>query len=173
MAAPSALHHRGRRIAGRALRAVPAGGDQRAAAARRSLAPPRPWSLSRPPGSPTAHGWAWPLALRPAIARARRLIETHLADHLTIGGLAAATHLSPAYFAELFSAETGETPGQYRTRLRIERARLLLAETDMPITMIAADLGYSSSQHFATAFRRDTGTTPSRYRREVTDRTHP
>ena len=57
-------------------------------------------------------------------------------------------------------------------RLRIERARLLLAETDMPITMIAADLGYSSSQHFATSFRRDTGTTPSRYRRQVTDRTH-
>jgi AraC-like DNA-binding protein len=113
-----------------------------------------------------------PLALRPAIAHARRLIETHLADHLTIGDLAAATHLSPAYFGELFRAETGETPGQYRTRLRIERARLLLAETDMAITMIAADLGYSSSQHFAAAFRRDNGTTPSRYRRQVTDRTH-
>lgn len=110
-----------------------------------------------------------PLALRPAIARARLLIETHLADRLTIGDLAAAAHLSPAYFAELFRAETGQSPGQYRNRLRIERARLLLAETDMPVTMIAADLGYSSSQHFATAFRRGTGATPSQYRRQVTD----
>jgi AraC-like DNA-binding protein len=113
-----------------------------------------------------------PLALRPAIAHARRLIETRLADHLTIGDLAAATHLSPAYFAELFRAETGQTPGQYRTRLRIERARMLLAETEMPVTMIAANLGYSSSQHFATAFRRDTGTTPSRYRRQAANQTH-
>ena len=74
-------------------------------------------------------------------------------DHLTISDLAA-THLSPTYFAELFRAETGPTPGQYRTRLRIERARLLLAETDMPTTMIATDLGYSSSQHFARALIR-------------------
>jgi AraC-like DNA-binding protein len=106
-----------------------------------------------------------PLALRPAIAHAQRLIEADLAAHLAVGDLAAAVHLSPAYFAELFRAETGQTPGQYRSRLRIERARMLLAETDMAITMIAADLGYSSSQHFATAFRGDTGTTPSQYRR--------
>jgi AraC-like DNA-binding protein len=110
-----------------------------------------------------------PLALRPPIAHARLLIQTHLADHLTISDLAAATHLSPAYLAALFRAQTGETPGQYRTRLRTERARLLLAETDLPITMIAADLGYSSSQHFATAFRHAAGTTPTRYRRQVAE----
>ncbi|MFC5753765.1 helix-turn-helix domain-containing protein [Actinomadura rugatobispora] len=107
-------------------------------------------------------------ALHPAVAQARRLIETHLADGLTVGELAAATHLSPAHLTALFRGETGETPGRYRTRLRIERARLLLGETDLPITMLAADLGYSSSQHFATAFRRETGTTPSRYRRDAT-----
>ncbi|QPK43583.1 helix-turn-helix transcriptional regulator [Streptomyces gardneri] len=49
----------------------------------------------------------------------------------------------------------------------MERARLLLAETDLAITVIAMDLGYSSSQHFATAFRRETDTTPSRYRSAV------
>lgn len=53
-----------------------------------------------------------PHALRPAIAHALRLIEAHLADHLTVGDLAAATRLSPAYFAEVFRAETGQTPGQ-------------------------------------------------------------
>ncbi|MFD0149512.1 helix-turn-helix transcriptional regulator [Streptomyces sp. NPDC055721] len=74
-----------------------------------------------------------------------------------------------------FRTEIGETPARYRTRLRMERARLLLAETDLPIcrsavlpiTVIAMDLGYSSSQHFATAFRRETDTTPSRYRSAV------
>ncbi|WP_052489437.1 AraC family transcriptional regulator [Streptomyces sp. 150FB] len=108
-----------------------------------------------------------PLALHPALATAKRLIEDRLADGLTVVELAAAAHLSPSHLAELFRAETGETPGRYRTRLRTERARLLLAETDLPITTLAADLGYSSSQHFATAFRRETGTTPSRYRAQV------
>ncbi|MFC4587535.1 helix-turn-helix domain-containing protein [Sphaerisporangium corydalis] len=103
-------------------------------------------------------------AVHPAVAHARRLIETLLAEGPTVAELAAATHLSPAHFAELFRAETGETPGRYRTRLRVERARLLLTETDLTITMIAADLGYSSPQHFATAFRAATGTTPSGFR---------
>jgi AraC-like DNA-binding protein len=113
------------------------------------------------------------LAMHPAIATAKRLIENRWAEGLTVDELAAAAHLSPAHFAELFRTETGETPGRYRTRLRTERARLLLTETDLPITTIAADLGHCSSQHFATAFRRETGTTPSRYRREATGRTCP
>lgn len=108
------------------------------------------------------------LALHPAVATAKRLIEHGLADHLTVADLAGAAHLSPAHLAELFHAEMGETPGRYRTRLRMERARMLLTETDLPITVVAADLGYSSSQHFATAFRHETGSTPSRYRREAT-----
>jgi AraC-like DNA-binding protein len=110
------------------------------------------------------------LVLHPAVAMAKRLIENRLADGLTVSDLAAEAHVSPAHLAELFHTETGETPGRYRTRLRMERARLLLAETDLPITTLAADLGYSSSQHFATAFRRETRTTPSRYRHQVTGR---
>ncbi len=112
------------------------------------------------------------LAMHPAIATAKRLIENHLAEGLTVDDLAAAVHLSPAHFAELFRAEIGETPGRYRTRLRVERARLLLSETDLPITTIATDLGYSSSQHFATVFRHGTGTTPTRYRHKITGRAH-
>ncbi|MGW3956418.1 AraC family transcriptional regulator [Streptomyces sp. NPDC004752] len=108
------------------------------------------------------------LAVHPAVATAKRLIENRLSEGVTVDALAAEAHLSSAYLAELFRAETGETPGRYRTRLRMERARLLLAETDLPVTTIAADLGYSSSQHFATAFRRDTGTTPTRYRSAAT-----
>ncbi|MGN9847029.1 helix-turn-helix domain-containing protein [Nonomuraea sp. H19] len=108
------------------------------------------------------------LAMHPAIAIAKRLIENRLAEGLTVDDLAAAVHLSPAHFAALFRTEIGETPGRYRARLRMERARLLLRETDLPITMIATDLGYSSSQHFATAFRHEAGTTPSRYRSSVT-----
>ncbi|MFI6603677.1 helix-turn-helix transcriptional regulator [Nonomuraea sp. NPDC050536] len=94
-----------------------------------------------------------------------------MAEGLTVDDLAATVRLSPPHFAELFRTEIGETPGRYRTRLRMERARLLLTETDLPITTIATDLGYSSSQHFATAFRRETGTTPSRHRHKVTGRT--
>lgn len=109
------------------------------------------------------------LAIHPAVAAARQLIAARLADTLTVSELAAAVHLSAGYFTELFRAETGESPGRYRSRLRIERARLLLTETETPITTIATDLGYSSPQHFATAFRGDTGKTPSQFRKAATE----
>ena len=52
-------------------------------------------------------------------------------------------------------------------RVRIERARTLLAEKDLSITRIAAELGYSAPSHFTRAFQRTTGMTPRRYRSVV------
>jgi len=115
----------------------------------------------RPPGRDAA--------VHPGVAAARQIIRARLADSLTISELAATVHLSAGYLSELFRAETGESPGRYRARLRIERARLLLRETETPVTTIAADLGFSSPQHFATAFRDDTGKTPSQFRKAATD----
>jgi len=49
-------------------------------------------------------------------------------------------------------------------QVRIERARELLAEQDLSVTQVAAELGYSAPAHFARAFRRETGTSPRHYR---------
>jgi AraC-like DNA-binding protein len=51
------------------------------------------------------------------------------------------------------------------TQVRVERARELLAERDLSITDVAAELGYSAPAHFARAFRRETGLSPRHYRR--------
>lgn len=50
-------------------------------------------------------------------------------------------------------------------QVRIERARELLAERDLSVTDVAAELGYSAPAHFARAFRRETGLSPRHYRR--------
>jgi transcriptional regulator GlxA family with amidase domain len=62
---------------------------------------------------------------------------------------------------------TGCTPMEYLLRLRIERAKSLLRETDMKIIDIAMACGIGSSQYFANIFRQSTGVTPSSYRRHV------
>jgi two-component system response regulator YesN len=58
-------------------------------------------------------------------------------------------------------------PADYVSRQKVARATDLLRKTGMPVTQIATNLGYSSSQYFATAFRRYTGKTPSVARREA------
>jgi AraC-like DNA-binding protein len=105
------------------------------------------------------------LALHPAVARVLHVLETRYAERLPLAALARSACLSPSYLGELFTAQLGMSPARYQARLRIRRARTLLAETDQPITRIAAELGFSSPQHFATAFRAHTDTTPREFRR--------
>jgi AraC-like DNA-binding protein len=64
----------------------------------------------------------------------------------------------------VFQKLTGGTPMEYLSRLRMERAKTLLRETDIKIIDIAFACGSSSSQYFANTFKHATGMTPSEYR---------
>lgn len=64
----------------------------------------------------------------------------------------------------VFQKLTGSTPMEYLARLRMERAKTLLRETDTKVIDIAFECGFSSSQYFANTFRHATGMTPSNYR---------
>lgn len=88
----------------------------------------------------------------------------HLADDLSVQDAAGVADLSTSRFHERFAEETGFSPIEYHTRLRLHRARQLLTETSQPITRIAFDLGYSSSQYFATVFKNHVGLTPGEFR---------
>lgn len=104
------------------------------------------------------------LVVHPAVAEARRVLDSDLSAEVSLVELATKVHLSPTYLVQLFGAQIGESPGRYRQHRRLERARSLLAETDLRITDIAGELGFSSPQHFATAFRQQHGMTPRAFR---------
>ena len=67
----------------------------------------------------------------------------------------------------VFQNLTGSPPMEYLSRLRIERAKTLLRETENKIIDIAFECGFSSSQYFANTFKHATGATPSEYRKHV------
>ena len=73
--------------------------------------------------------------------------------------------LSPPYLSQLFKADKGLGISSYITKLRVERAREMLRETDLPIEDIALQLGYARANYFAMVFKKETGDTPSAYRR--------
>lgn len=104
-------------------------------------------------------------AMHPAVARAIARIEDQPTTRWSLHALAEASGVSRTRLQQLFERDIGISPVAYAMRLRLQRAQHLLRETDQPVTQIALELGFSSSQHFATTFRRQYGMSPTRYRR--------
>lgn len=74
-------------------------------------------------------------------------------------------HMSRSNLMRVFRKATGQTPIEYLTRLRIQRAMEMLRNTDLPITEIAFKIGFRDSNYFTRQFRNITGLTPSSYRK--------
>ena len=91
-------------------------------------------------------------------------IRDYLEHELSLVELAAVAQMSPTHFARLFKQATGRTPHQYVTTCRMEQAKRLLVETDLPLIDIAAQVGCADHSHFTALFRQYVGTTPKVYR---------
>ena len=108
----------------------------------------------------------WPKAklLPHKLRRAIQYIDDNLRDDLTLSALASAVSLSPGHFAHAFRQTTGVAPHRYVLERRVERAKELLRQSDLPITEIADRIGCSSHSHFSVLFHRVTGVTPREFR---------
>ena len=94
-------------------------------------------------------------------------IQTYLEHNLGLAELAQLSNLSPFYFSRLFKESTGITPYQYISKLRMERAKRLLKNTELAIADIALSCGFASQSCFSTAFRKGVGVTPKTYRDRI------
>lgn len=72
--------------------------------------------------------------------------------------------LSPNYFGDLISKESGTTAQRHIQDAVIERSKQLLIETRLPVSEIACQLGFEYPQHFSRLFKSRTGMTPNEYR---------
>ncbi|MGL5011645.1 MAG: helix-turn-helix domain-containing protein [Paracoccaceae bacterium] len=104
--------------------------------------------------------------------RCLELMRARLSEDISLDELAAETRLSPFHFARMFKKSVGVPPRVHLTRLRIERACELLEQTDLPVTEIAFEVGYSSNQVLARVFLKNRRMSPSDYRRTVRDPVH-
>ncbi|WP_298366324.1 AraC family transcriptional regulator [uncultured Bradyrhizobium sp.] len=99
--------------------------------------------------------------------RLAEYIEDHVSDDIPLTALAQLVELSPYHLCRTFRRSFGVPPQKYHAMRRIERAKQMLAERELSITMIAQAIGFGESSTFSSAFRRLTGQTPSRYRRDL------
>ena len=97
------------------------------------------------------------------------LMRARLSEDISLDELAAEVRLSPFHFARMFKQTVGMPPRVYLTRLRVEKACELLEMTDLPVTQIAYEVGYSSNQVLARVFVKHRHMSPSDYRRAARD----
>ncbi|WP_411084584.1 GlxA family transcriptional regulator [Streptomyces sp. cmx-18-6] len=90
---------------------------------------------------------------------------TRLDTDLSVDRLAARAGLSPRTFARRFARQLGTSPGHWLLQQRIDAARSLLEQTDLPVETIAARVGLSSAVNLRRRFHTALGTTPGAYRR--------
>lgn len=102
--------------------------------------------------------------------RCLELMHARLSEDLSLDELAAEARLSLFHFARMFKGSIGVPPLVYLTHIRIEKACELLQKTDMSVTEIALEIGYSSNRTFARVFLKRMHVTPGDYRRAVRDR---
>ncbi|MFC5455819.1 helix-turn-helix domain-containing protein [Prosthecobacter fluviatilis] len=101
------------------------------------------------------------------VSMACEFIATHLPEPIYVADLAAIVGLGKSAFSRLFKKSTGRTVPQYVNELRIARACLLLAETDLTVSQIAMDCGFVSPAHFQRQFREHQHCVPLAYRSRV------
>jgi AraC-like DNA-binding protein len=98
------------------------------------------------------------------LTRALDHLHAHFDQPIRIARLCALAHTSERSLHRLFVRHTGESVGGYLSRLRIGRACMRLAETDLPISLIAQEVGLSNMANFNRQFRRLRSMTPKQYR---------
>jgi len=101
--------------------------------------------------------------------RLEQQLRANLAHQWTVDEMAALVGLGTTTFTEKVKGYTGFPPLAYLINIRISEAIRLLKRTELPLTEIALETGFYSSQHFSTTFRKLTGYTPSQFRKNNTD----
>ncbi len=95
---------------------------------------------------------------------AQYYIEKNYHKGITLEDVSKFVNLSSSYLSKLFKKENKINISTYITNRRIERAKELLEDTDLPISNIAMDLSYNESNYFSKVFKRVVGVVPTEYR---------
>lgn len=100
-----------------------------------------------------------------SLVRARDFMRQTYQRPVKLSDISARANLSPYHFLRVYKRAYGETPHEFVTRLRIERAKTLLVSGEHNVTEACFEIGFSSLGSFSGLFARYVGLSPSEYRR--------
>jgi AraC family transcriptional regulator of adaptative response / DNA-3-methyladenine glycosylase II len=122
----------------------------------------RPCLRCRPETAPFSPAWN---GSRTTVARALRLIAEGALDGASVDALAARLGVGARHLCRLFRRHLGATPSEIARTVRVQRAKRLLDETDLPLTEVALCAGFGSLRRFNAVFAETYRRSPSDLRR--------
>lgn len=100
------------------------------------------------------------------IYKVQKIVTDRIEDKITVQGIADELGLSRTFISSHFKATTGKNLNDYINEQKINRAKVLLKTTKMPIIDISDLLSFSSQSYFQAVFKKQTGLTPNEYRQQ-------
>lgn len=104
---------------------------------------------------------------RDRMRRVVDFVESNIHRIIHLNELSNVAALSQFHFVRSFKQAMGMTPVRYVWIRRVEKAKELLRNREVPLAIVALDCGFSSQSHFTTVFKRETGLTPGQYRAQL------
>ncbi|NFH70727.1 response regulator [Clostridium botulinum] len=98
------------------------------------------------------------------IKAAVEYIQGNIGEKVTLEQMASICNLSPCYFSKVFKKSIGVNFISYVNEAKINKAKELLKNTDIPILNVALDLGFDDCGYFIRVFKKSEGVTPKKYR---------
>lgn len=93
-------------------------------------------------------------------------VNQHFTENITVEGLAELSGFTKNYFIASFKKMMGEPPYEHIKKLRISKAKVLLANSNLSVSEIASQCGFVRTSSFTSLFKSETGTTPTEYRNQ-------
>jgi len=100
------------------------------------------------------------------VFKATAYIKENLGDKISLDQVAEQVYLSKSYFCRIIKEELNCTFTEYVNRLRVERSKYLLRNTDVSIAEIANTVGFGDQSYFTRIFKKQTGVAPGKYREQ-------
>lgn len=103
----------------------------------------------------------------PHIKKAIQFIHEHLSEPLTLEKIALYVNINASYLSTLFKSCTGYRINDYINKRRITISKNLLAETHLPLDLVATQCGFNNYPYFCTIFKKSVGICPSAFRAQT------
>jgi len=112
-----------------------------------------PCSLGLSQAKVGAKKWLTRADLAGLVEEARQILAANLSEPMTTKQVAARIGLSEHHFIRTFTAQFGQSPREFRAAARMQEAKRLAVETDLPLIEVAMLVGFGSPSSFARQFR--------------------